>query len=85
APRKRLSDDVPGHRRYLGRHVPFYAKWHRLKSYWATADNNYPIILRDPEWAAGHLSISPTNDVLLQMCLEYIERMFGKGTDLARK
>ncbi|PRC44508.1 cyclohexanone monooxygenase, partial [Mycobacterium sp. ITM-2017-0098] len=42
APRKRLSDDVPGHRRYLGRHVPFYAKWHRLKSYWATADNNYP-------------------------------------------
>jgi cation diffusion facilitator CzcD-associated flavoprotein CzcO len=85
APRKRLSDDVPEHRRYLGRHVPFYAKWHRLKSYWATADNNYPIILRDPEWAGDHLSISPTNDVLLQMCLEYIERMFGKDTDLARK
>jgi cation diffusion facilitator CzcD-associated flavoprotein CzcO len=85
APRKRLSDDVPEHRRYLGKHVPFYAKWHRLKSYWATADNNYPIILRDPEWAADHLSISPTNDVLLQMCLEYIERTFGKDTDLARK
>ncbi len=85
APRKRLSDDVPEHRRYLGRVLPFYAMWHRLKSYWATADNNYPVILRDPEWAHTHLSISPANDVLLQMCLEYIDRMFGSGTELARK
>jgi 4-hydroxyacetophenone monooxygenase len=85
APRKRLSDDVPEHRRYLGRHVPFYAKWHRLKSYWGTADNNYPIILQDPGWAADHLSISPANDVLLQMCLDYIDRTFGAGTELAKK
>ena len=85
APRKRLTDDVPDHRRYLGRHVPYYANWHRLKSYWATADNNYPIILQDPDWAKTHLSINPTNDILLQMCLEYIDRVFGAGTELARK
>ncbi|PND55424.1 cyclohexanone monooxygenase [Mycobacterium sp. ENV421] len=85
APRKRLSDDVPEHRRYLGRALPYYAMWHRLKSYWATADNNYPVILRDPDWAQSHLSISPANDVLLQMCLDYIDRTFGAGTDLARK
>ncbi len=85
APRKRLSDDVPEHRRYLGRALPFYAMWHRLKSYWATADNNYPVILQEPEWSQTHLSISPANDVLLQMCLEYIDRMFGSGTELARK
>nr|MDT0527272.1 hypothetical protein [Streptomyces sp. DSM 41633] len=65
APRKRLSDEVPEHRRYLGRVLPYYAMWHRLKSYWATADNNYPIILQDPEWSKTHLSISPANDVLL--------------------
>lgn len=85
APRKRLSDDVPEHRRYLGRVLPFYAMWHRVKSYWGTADNNYPIILQDPEWSKSHLSISPANDVLLQMCLDYIDRMFGAGTELARK
>ncbi len=85
APRKRLTDDVPEHRRYLGRHLPYYANWHRLKSYWATADNNYPVILRDPEWAESHLSISPANDVLLQMCLDYIDRTFGAGTELAKK
>lgn len=85
APRKRLTDDVPAHRRYLGRHLPYYAKWNRLKSYWGTADNNYPVILQDPEWARDHLSISAANDVLLQMCLRYIEETFGKETKLARK
>ncbi|OBJ67236.1 flavin-containing monooxygenase, partial [Mycobacterium colombiense] len=85
APRKRLTDDVPEYRRYLGRHVPHYAKWNRLKSYWGTADNNYPVILRDPEWAETHLSISPANDVLLRMCMDYINATFGSGTELAKK
>jgi 4-hydroxyacetophenone monooxygenase len=85
APRRRSTDEVPAHRRYLGRHLPHYAKWHRLKCYWGTADNNYPVILRDPEWAREHLSISPANDVLLQMCLRYIEETFGTDTELARK
>ena len=85
APRKRLTDEVPEHRRYLGRRLPYYANWHRLKSYWSTADNNYPIILQDEEWAQAHLSISPANDVLLQMCLQYIDQTFGAGTELAKK
>lgn len=85
APRKRLTDDVPEHRRWLNTHIPFYANWTRLKSFWAVSDNNYPVIIRDPEWAADHLSISPANDVLLQMCLEYIDRVFGAGSELARK
>ncbi|MBP1821973.1 cation diffusion facilitator CzcD-associated flavoprotein CzcO [Mycobacterium sp. OAE908] len=85
APRRRASDDVPEYRRHLGRRLPYYAKWHRLKSFWGTADNNYPVILQDPEWAKSHLSISPANDVLLQMCLDYIDRTFGAGTELAKK
>ncbi|UMB70301.1 flavin-containing monooxygenase [Mycobacterium paraterrae] len=85
APRKRLTDEVPAHRRYLGRHLPYYANWNRLKSYWGTADNNYPVILQDPEWAKDHLSISAANDVLLKMCQEYIEQTFGKDTELAKK
>ncbi|CAJ1509610.1 NAD(P)-binding domain-containing protein [[Mycobacterium] holstebronense] len=85
APRKRLTDDVPEYRRWLNTHIPFYANWNRLKSFWGTADNNYPVIVRDPDWAADHLSISPANDVLLQMCLDYIDRAFGAGTDLAKK
>lgn len=76
---------MPDHRRWLNAHIPFYANWNRLKSFWGTADNNHPVILRDPEWAADHLSISPANDVLLQMCLDYIDRVFGAGSELAKK
>jgi 4-hydroxyacetophenone monooxygenase len=85
APRRRLSDDVPDYQRWLGKHLPFYANWIRLKSFWGTADNNYAVILYDPDWATAHLSISRANDVLLQMCLDYIDRVFGAGTELARK
>ncbi|MGE2728396.1 flavin-containing monooxygenase [Mycolicibacterium vaccae] len=85
APRKRLTDDVPEHRRWLNAHIPFHANWIRLKSFWGTADNNYPVIVRDPEWAAEHLSISPANDRLLQLCLDYIDRTFGAGSELAKK
>lgn len=85
APRRRLSDDVPDYHRYLGRNVPFYANWIRLKSYWGTADNNYGVIVVDREWSESHLSISPANDVLLQICLDYIDRSFGAGSELAGK
>ncbi|MEB3030300.1 NAD(P)-binding domain-containing protein [[Mycobacterium] nativiensis] len=85
APRKRPSDDVPDHRRWLNTHIPFYANWNRLKSFWGTADNNYPVIVRDPDWAADHLSISPANDVLLKICLAYIDRVFGADSELAKK
>lgn len=85
APRRRASDDVPAYRRWLGIRLPYYANWIRLKSYWGTSDNNYPVILHDEDWAAEHLSISPANDVLLQMCLDYIDRTFGAGSELARK
>lgn len=85
APRRRASDDVPAYQRWLGTRLPFYANWIRLKSFWGTADNNYPVILHEPEWAAQHLSISPANDALLQLCLDYIHRVFGADSELARK
>lgn len=85
APRRRPSDDVPDYQRWLARHVPYYANWIRLKSYWSTADNNFPVIQVDREWAESHQSISPANDVLLKYCMDYIDRTFGAGTELAKK
>ncbi|MFM1723612.1 NAD(P)/FAD-dependent oxidoreductase [Rhodococcus sp. PAM 2766] len=85
APRKRDSDDVPEHHRWLSRHVPFYANWLRLKAFWGSADSAYPVVIVDPEWASTHLSISRANDVLLQDCLAYIDRAFGAGSELAAK
>jgi nitrite reductase/ring-hydroxylating ferredoxin subunit len=46
-----------------------------------------PRLARTAKWTTleDHLSISAANDVLLQMCLAYIEQTFGKDTDLAKK
>lgn len=85
APKKRASDAVPDYHRYLGRRVPFYSNWIRLKAFWGSADSNYPIVRVDPQWAAGHVSISRANDQLMQLCLGYIEQTFGAGTELAKK
>lgn len=85
APRKRDSDEVPEYQRWLGKHVPFYANWLRLKAFWGAADNGYPVVIVDPEWAATHQSISPANDFLLKDCLAYIDRTFGAGSALAAK
>lgn len=85
APRKRDSDEVPEHHRWLSRHVPFYANWLRLKAFWGSADSAYPVVIVDPEWASTHLSISRANDMLLQDCLAYIDRTFGAGSELAAK
>lgn len=84
-PRKRESDDVPAHTTWLAGRIPFYANWIRIKAYWGAADSAFPVVIVDPEWAKDHLSISPANDMLLQDCLQYIDRSFGAGSELAAK
>ena len=58
APRKRLTDDVPEHRRWLNAHIPYYANWIRLKSFWGTADNNHPVIIRAPVHLEGQRRVA---------------------------
>lgn len=83
--RRREDDSVPAHKKWLLAHVPYYAEWCRTKAFWAAADNLYPVIRVDPEWAAEHRSISRANDVLMRDCLSYISDTFGADSDLARK
>lgn len=77
---------VPERERWLKRHVPFYERWQRAKTYWFVTDNNYPTVRADEEWMATHpLSISEANDRYLQMCLRHLEASFGHDPDLLRK
>lgn len=85
APRKRASDDISEPDRILLRELPLYAQWRRVKAFWGAADNGYPVVVVDPEWARDHVSISPANDALMQECLSYIDRTFGAGSELAQK
>lgn len=84
-PRKQLNDDVPTDDKLLLRTLPLFANWRRLKAFWGSADKNFPVVLADPNWMKTHLSISPANDTLLQVCLGYIDAQFGDRPELAAK
>ncbi|CAM5644674.1 cyclohexanone monooxygenase [Streptomyces pilosus] len=76
--------EVPEAERWALRHVPFYHQWARLKAYWFMSDNLYPNIRADAEWMRDHPhSISPGNERVRQVCLKYIDEMFGDEPDLA--
>ncbi|MGW1785527.1 flavin-containing monooxygenase [Streptomyces sp. NPDC002143] len=74
---------VPDSERWLQANVPFYDRWARAKAYWFVSDAGYPSVRVDEEWTAEHeLSISPMNDMIMQMCLGHLQESFGDDPDL---
>ena len=83
-PRYSGEGEVPAAERWALRHVPFYHQWCRLKVYWFLSDNLYPNIRADEEWMRTNThSISPANERVRQLCLGYIDEMFGDDPELA--
>ncbi len=87
APRKRLTDDVPEQPPLAQHPHPVLRQLKPLlKSFLGTADNNYPVIVRGP--GLGRPSTFPSRRptmYCLQLCLDYIDRVFGAGSERARK
>jgi 4-hydroxyacetophenone monooxygenase len=83
----RLGDGtVDDSERWLRRHLPYYLHWSRFVIFWLACDLSYQMNLVDPEWTKTHpMSISPVNDMGMQMGLKYINDTFGEGSELARK
>jgi len=72
--------------RWLRRHLPYYQQWSRFLAFWQMNVISYQMHKVDDDWIKTHsLSISPENDMIMQMSLNYINDTFGEGSDLARK
>ncbi|WP_020109200.1 NAD(P)/FAD-dependent oxidoreductase [Nocardia sp. 348MFTsu5.1] len=84
-PEKAVVRHVPEGEKWAMRHLPFFQEWFRFKAYWLASDNLWVMPRIDPEWAATHLSASPTNDLLLQTSMQYLERTFADRPDLKSK
>ena len=85
SPAKDVTETVPDGVRWAMTHIPFYQEWFRLKTYWYASDNLYDIPRIDPEWQKTHVSSSPANDQLMQVCLAYLDRKLGDRADLKQK
>jgi 4-hydroxyacetophenone monooxygenase len=72
--------------RWLRRHLPYYQHWSRFLTFWQMNVISYELNKVDHDWTKTHsLSISPENDMILQMSLNYVNDTFGEGSDLASK
>ena len=58
---------VPDGKRWLLRHVPFYAKWFRFSMFWRMAEGILSAARRDPAWNDTSRAISAENDQLRQL------------------
>ena len=72
APERNVVVAVTDATQWALRHVPYYHQWYRLKTHWFTADKSFQIPRIDEEWYETHVSSSPANDMLMQICLKHL-------------
>lgn len=81
-----MSDkEVPDGARWAMRHVPQYANWQRLITYWTGADNVYPVAVVDPNWHMPDVSVSAANEKRRQLLLNFISTELEGRPDLIEK
>lgn len=64
------------------RNLPYFHNWFRLRTYWYASDKGYEVARIDEAWAKDHLSVSPANDVMLQICQGYLDETFKDDPEL---
>jgi 4-hydroxyacetophenone monooxygenase len=70
--------------RWLLRHMPFYAGWHRFLLFWSTSDRIAPTFRMDPAWPRQD-SINEPSDILRRAMTRHIEAKVGARPDLLQK
>jgi 4-hydroxyacetophenone monooxygenase len=70
-PTPNYHDEVTEGKKWLLKHVPFYAKWYRFWLWWMLTDGIYEFVKADPDWKARKDSVGVQNDTLRQMLTDY--------------
>jgi cation diffusion facilitator CzcD-associated flavoprotein CzcO len=80
-----VGQEVSDAMRWALSSIPFFHQWFRLRTYWYASEKGFPMSRVDPEWAKDHLSASPANDVMLQICTSYLDEKFADQPELKAK
>jgi 4-hydroxyacetophenone monooxygenase len=76
-----FSEVSPG-KKWLLRHVPYYAAWYRFRLFFTHADGLHADLHVDPEWPHFRRSINAANDRIRNTLTQYIESELGDRHDL---
>ncbi len=70
-PTPNYHDKVEDGKKWLLKHVPFYAKWYRFWLWWMLTDGIYDFVKADPDWKTRPDSVGAMNDMLREMLTQY--------------
>jgi len=70
-PTPNYHDKVDEGKKWLLKHVPFYAKWYRFWLWWMLTDGIYEFVKADESWNARKDSVGAQNDMLREMLTQY--------------
>ncbi len=73
---------VPEAVRLLGREVPLYRAWYRVRNGWTFNDRIHAALQKDPEWPHPERSLNKINEAHRRFFIRYIEEELGDRTDL---
>jgi 4-hydroxyacetophenone monooxygenase len=72
-------------KKWLLKHVPYYARWYRFLLFWPGSDGLLPSLRIDPSWPHQDRSINALNEEHRRIFTEYLTQQVGDRPDLLAK
>jgi 4-hydroxyacetophenone monooxygenase len=76
---------VPDGKKWLLRHLPFYARWYRFLIFWPATDQLLRVFEIDPAWPHQDRSVSALNDQIRAVFTANMEAQVGDDPELLAK
>lgn len=84
-PNPNYHAQVSESKKWLLKHIPFYARWYRFLLFWPGTDGLLPNLKFDPAWPHPQRAVNAHNDMMRQTLTDYIAKQVGGDTALLEK
>lgn len=84
-PNPRYHARVGAAKKWLLRHVPYYARWYRFLLFWPGSDGLMPSLVVDPDWEHPERAVNATNDMMRAMFTQFMADQIGDDPALLAK
>jgi len=84
-PNENYHRTVTNEKKWLLKHVPFYARWYRFLLFWPGSDGLMPSLVIDPDWPHPERSINAQNESMRVIFTDYMKSQLGDDAELLEK
>jgi 4-hydroxyacetophenone monooxygenase len=72
-------------KKWVMKHVPYYARWYRFLLFWLAGDSILPTLTIDPDWPEKERSVSAINEYIRELFTEALRRQLADRPDIFDK